>query len=149
MKAIENVSKAMLVALCIGLGACASSKEDIPTQYVSPLQYSSYKCSQIEMEMQMVSRRVSELAGEVDKRASNDSAKMGVGLILLWPTLFFLDGDGPQAVEYGRLKGEFEALEKAAIQKNCKIKIERYRAQTEPPAKPKEEEDQYEIKKSR
>lgn len=109
------------------VSACASSKEDIPTQYVSPLQYNSYKCSQIEMEMESVSRRVSELSGEVDRRSSNDSVKMGVGLILLWPTLFFLDGDGPQATEYGRLKGEFEALEKASIQKNCRIKTERFR----------------------
>lgn len=126
--------------------ACASSKEDIPTQYVSPLQYNSYKCSQIEMELARVSQHVSRLAGEVDKRAGNDSAKMGVGLILFWPTLFFLDGDGPQAQEYGRLKGEFETLEKVAIEKNCKIKVEKYRAISEP-KKVETKEDDYVAKK--
>ncbi|MGH9425353.1 MAG: hypothetical protein ACRD2L_03485 [Terriglobia bacterium] len=44
---------------------------------------------------------------------------MAVGLILFWPTLFFIDGTGPEAQEYGRLKGEYEALEKVSIQKEC------------------------------
>jgi hypothetical protein len=41
---------------------------------------------------------------------------MALGLILFWPSLFFLDGDGPEAQEYARLKGEYEALEVASIQ---------------------------------
>jgi hypothetical protein len=45
---------------------------------------------------------------------------MAVGMILFWPALFFLEGgDGPQAAEYGRLKGERDALERVAIQKKC------------------------------
>lgn len=75
--------------------------------------------------MQTVSRRVSELGGQVNKTASDDSAQMGVGLILFWPTLFFLDGDTPQATEYERLKGEFDAIEKAAVRKDCGFRIER------------------------
>lgn len=43
----------------------------------------------------------------------------GVGLILFWPALFFIDGDGPEANEYARLKGEHEALQKASIEKKC------------------------------
>lgn len=73
----------------------------------------------------MLSRRVSELGAHVDKTASDDNAQMAIGLILFWPTLFALDGDTPEAAEYGRLKGEFEALEKAAIKKNCNITVER------------------------
>jgi hypothetical protein len=38
---------------------------------------------------------------------------MAVGLILLWPTLFWLDGDTPEAQEYAHLTGEYKALEKA------------------------------------
>lgn len=125
----------LLTGIAILSTACAKHTNEISAQYVSPLQYSSYDCSQIELEMQTVSRRVTEIGGEVDKNASNDSAKMGVGLILLWPTLFFLDGDTPQAAEYGRLKGEFDALEKAAIQKKCSIHIARPVVK-----KPKEEE---------
>ena len=45
---------------------------------------------------------------------------MGVGLILLWPSLFFLEGgDGLQANEYSRVKGEQDAIEQLMVQKNC------------------------------
>lgn len=71
--------------------------------------------------MAAVSRKASEVGGVVDEQASTDSAQMGIGLVLLWPTLFFLDGDTPQAAEYARLKGETEALNKASVQKGCTI----------------------------
>ena len=118
------------------LTACAKGTTDLIPQYVSPVQYNSYSCSQIEAEMQSVSRHVSQVGGQVDKQHSDDQARMGVGLILFWPTLFFLDGDTPQAVEYTRLQGEFNALEKAAIQKNCHISVERPKLPEKPkPAK--------------
>jgi hypothetical protein len=44
---------------------------------------------------------------------------MALGLVLFWPALFFIGGDGPEAQEYGRLKGEYDALEKASIQEEC------------------------------
>ena len=47
---------------------------------------------------------------------------MGVGLVLFWPTLFFLEGgDGPEASEYTQFKGEFEALRINSVQKKCEI----------------------------
>lgn len=139
MKTTVRLSSLLLASAC-AVSACAKSSKEIPAQYVSPLQYSSYKCKQIEMEMQTVSRRVSELGGQVDKTASDDSAQMAVGIVLLWPVLFFLDGDTPQAAEYGRLKGEFEALEKAAIQKDCSITVERIK---EPVVEKKDEKPAY------
>lgn len=107
------------------LASCASHSNDIAPAYVSPLQYKDYSCDQLAEEMERVSRRTSELAGNIDKKADGDSMQMGVGLILFWPTLFFLDGDGPEAQEYARLKGEFDTLERVAVQKQCNIKIER------------------------
>lgn len=130
-----RLTSLLLASTCV-VSACAKSTKEIPAQYISPMQYSSYSCKQIEMEMQVLTRRVSELGGQVDKTASDDTAQMAVGLVLLWPVLFFLDGDTPQAAEYGRLKGEFEALEKAAIQKSCTIKVERPKE----PEKPKSED---------
>ena len=50
---------------------------------------------------------------------------MGVGLLLFWPTLFFLEGgDDPEAAQYADLKGEFEALRQASVQKCCEIEME-------------------------
>ncbi|MFZ4125573.1 MAG: hypothetical protein ACOYJ2_05830 [Rickettsiales bacterium] len=120
---IFKATTAIASSLC--LMACAKHANEIQPQYISPMQYQSYSCKQLEMEMQSLSHRVQEVGGVVENTAQSDDMEMGVGLVLLWPTLFFLDGDTPQAAEYARLKGEFDALEKAAIKKECGFKIER------------------------
>jgi hypothetical protein len=118
--------KKLALALLVGgfLSGCASHTNEISAAYVSPLQYDSYNCKQISAEMGRVSRRAQEVAFNVNKNADGDQTAMAVGLILFWPSLFFIDGDKPEAQEYARLKGEFDALEQAAIQKGCSIKVE-------------------------
>jgi hypothetical protein len=42
--------------------------------------------------------------------------------VLFWPALFFLEGgDGAEAQEYARLKGEFDALQQMSVQKRCNL----------------------------
>jgi hypothetical protein len=54
--------------------------------------------------------------------AGADTAQMAIGLVLFWPALFFLEGgDGPEAAEYARLKGEYEALRKIAVQRKISL----------------------------
>ncbi len=89
-----------------------------------PMVYESYDCGQISSEASRLTRKVSESAGRVDERASDDSGTMALGLILFWPSLFFLDGDGPEAQEYARLKGGYEALEVVSIEKKCSHKFQ-------------------------
>jgi len=99
---------------------CATSPDNMKAAYVSPLKYSTYDCTQIVMEMDHVSKRTTELYESLDTKADRDAAQMGIGLILFWPTLFLLEGgDGPEAAEYANLKGDFEALRTAAVQKKC------------------------------
>lgn len=105
------------------LTSCSSSSENVAPQYVSPLQYQSYNCNQIRMELQRVSRRVNEIAGIQDGKAQKDSVALGVGLVLFWPALFFMPGKDKEE-ELGRLKGEYEALERAAIEKECDVAAE-------------------------
>lgn len=115
------------IFVCLALGACASSPNKIPSQYVSELQYQSYSCEQLGMEAGRVSARTGEKYRSAKKLADNDAAQMGVGLILFWPSLFFLEGgDGPEAAEYSRLKGEMDAIERAAISKSCSLKFQRW-----------------------
>jgi hypothetical protein len=102
----------------IAMVAVASSK-NVASAYVSPLQYEGYDCSQLQNENARLAGRVSELGGTLDKKASNDNLKMGVGLVVFWPALLFLDGDGPQASEYARMKGEHDAVQQVATRKNC------------------------------
>jgi len=121
--------------LCLFLVGCASSSNEITAQYVSPIQYQNYTCQQIGLEAQRISQRAAQLAGIQDEKSTNDAVAMGVGLILFWPGLLFIKGDGTTAAELGRLKGEFEALEQASIQKNCGIQFQQG---TPPPQRPTE-----------
>ena len=110
------------LVILLALAGCATHPGGIASQYVSPVQFNDYTCKQVAGEMQRVHRRASELHGQLAKTADNDAAQMAVGLILFWPTLFFLEGgDGPQAAEYARLKGERDALEEVAILKKCDL----------------------------
>ncbi len=119
MRKLLNV----LVISSFALSGCASSADSISATYVSPVQYQSYNCNQIRMEMQRVSRRVNEIAGVQDSMRTKDSVALGVGLVLFWPALFFMIGKDKEE-ELGRLKGEYEALETAAIQKECDVAAE-------------------------
>lgn len=97
---------------------CATSSSNITPSYVSPMQYQSFNCNQVEGEMRRISNRVRTVAEIQDKEASNDAAAMGVGLVLFWPALFFLGGSDKEQ-ELSQLMGQHEALQQSAIQKEC------------------------------
>jgi len=110
-----------IISSAIFISGCAKSSNDIATQYISPVQYQNMNCSQLTAELVRVGTRVSQLGGELDEASSNDAAITGIGAILFWPALFALGGKGQQEAEYGRVKGEYEALNQATIQKNCLV----------------------------
>lgn len=105
------------------LAGCASKAQDVKSAYVSPLAYQDYSCKQIRSELGRVVRKVNEMSGAQDKKASTDSVAMGVGLVLFWPALFFISGSDHKT-ELAQLKGEYDALEQIAIQKNCNVAAE-------------------------
>ncbi|MEM7766597.1 MAG: hypothetical protein AAF253_03810 [Pseudomonadota bacterium] len=114
--------KTAIAALSLGasfvLGACATSSNQVSTNYVSPLKYSSYSCQDIEYEMREIESRVNQLTGQQDQKARNDRIATGVGVVLFWPALFFLASDDVKN-ELATAKGEYEALEEAARRKEC------------------------------
>ena len=103
------------------LPGCASAPNKIPATYISPLQYDDYDREQLAGELERVNMRISELEGQLKKKARGDAMKTTLGVVLFWPALFFLDGDGPEAQEYARLKGERDTLEKLAVKKGYTI----------------------------
>ncbi len=107
-----------LVSTLLFVSGCAKKAEDIPAAYISPLQYQNYECSQLQFEMERVAAKVNEIAQIQNKEHKKDVAATTVGLIIFWPALFFLAGSD-RAEELSRLKGEYEALQKAAVSKKC------------------------------
>jgi hypothetical protein len=116
---IAKLSRVLGVVASVAAGACSSASKDVATSYVSPTQYAGYSCEQINVEMQRTSHRMAELGGQLDKNAQTDKMIVGAGAVLFWPALFFVGGTANEEAEYGRVKGEVQALESAAVQKNC------------------------------
>lgn len=116
----------MIVAgLALALAGCASSANQIRAAYVSPVQYQNYTCPQLGEEASRISSRVAVMSGVQDQKATSDAVATGVALVVFWPAAFFIKGDGADAAELGRLKGQFEAVEKIALQKNCGFEFRR------------------------
>ena len=113
-----------LLGAILTASACATSPNKIAAQYVSPMQYQGYDCDQIGLEQSRIERRTNELYASLKNQANADKWQMGIGLVLFWPTLFMLEGgDGPEAVEYARLRGEYNALAEVSVYKKCQLQF--------------------------
>lgn len=119
MNRLTKTIAAPIVAPCVALTGCATSSKDIAPSYVSPMQFASFDCDQLQAESQRIQARVMQLGGRLDEASTNDKVLMGVGLVVFWPALFFLGGTKQQEAEYARIKGEYEAVQQAAVQKRC------------------------------
>lgn len=116
------MKKIMTLGCAALLSACATNPDKLDAAYVSPLKYNNYDCDQLAIEMDYVGQRTTKLYQRLKKERNADNWQMGIGLVLFWPSLFFLEGgDGPEAAEYSQLKGEFEALRVTSTQKKCGI----------------------------
>jgi hypothetical protein len=113
-----DVRKIAAITVAVSfIAGCATSSDKITAQYVSPMQYNSLSCQQVESEMIRVSNQVRTVAGVQDDKASEDAAAVA-GSLIFWPALFFLVG-GDKEQELAQLKGEHQALQQSAIQKEC------------------------------
>lgn len=135
---MKNIVSA--IAICTALSGCADHADKVHATYVSPTQYQDLSCRQIRAEVARVSHKVAEIAGTQDKTATSDAWATGVGLVLFWPSLFFI-AHGDDHVQLGELKGQYDALEQVAIEKNCDIAKE-IKAAKEEQEKRKDEADQ-------
>ena len=117
--------RTMAGAFVIGamLAGCASNPKNIEAAYVSPSKYESFSCDQIAAEKISVDQRTQTLYQSLRKRRKGDNAKMAVGLVLFWPALFFLKGNGAKQAEFAQLKGDYYALRTVSNQKTCGVQF--------------------------
>jgi hypothetical protein len=114
----------LVVALALGTFGCASSSDKITATYVSPMQYDAYNCKQLAEEAQRVSSRAAQAAGAQDSQATKDAVVTTIGVVVFWPSLFFIGGDKQNAAELARLKGEMDAIQQESIRKKCGIQFQ-------------------------
>lgn len=124
------MKKSVIILMAFVISGCASSSKEVGTAYISPVAYKNYSCEELVEEGNYIQARVQELAQSLDTEATKDVAQTSAAFILL-PFTFGLSlgilgalegGDGPEAVEYARLKGEYEAVRQMAVRKKCKTR---------------------------
>lgn len=113
------------LAASLVLSACARNPDRISATYSSPLQYDNYNCSQLSAEGARLSAQAAKLSGVQQKRATGDAVATGVAVVLFWPALFFIKGDKENAANLAQVRGQMNALEQAAIAKQCGIRFDR------------------------
>ena len=111
--------------LAILISGCASHTHELKAADVSTAGYEGYTCTELQAETQSCINKITDLANVLNQKADTDETQAAVGLILLWPVLFALEGgDKEEAAEYSRLKGELNAMEQVAIVKECETVVE-------------------------
>lgn len=126
----DNMKKTIVALVAVSLVGCATNPDNISAAYVSPIQYQSYSCPQLREEATRVSSRAIQVSGAQSSKATTDAVAMTVGIVVFWPALFFLKGDGTTAAEVSRLKGEMDAIEQASIRKKCGIQFQKQKSDT-------------------
>lgn len=116
---MKKIISAFLIAAATA--GCATASKDIAASYTSPVMYQAYDCQQIAAETVRIQARVTQLGGRLDEAASHDKAIAGVGAIIFWPALFALGGTKSQEAEYANLKGQYDAVQQAAVEKKCTV----------------------------
>jgi hypothetical protein len=121
------LEKAISIALVFSVAGlivgCATRAENISAAYVSPVQYQSYSCAQLQEEAARVSSRAAVASGAQDSKATNDAIATGVAVVIFWPAAFFVKGDAASAQEIAQLKGDMEAIEQANIEHKCGLQF--------------------------
>ena len=98
------------------LEACAASPESIAPAYVSDMTYQAWTCEQMAQEQPRLSSALAAAYTQQSNARSNDT----IGVIFLGLPVSTLSG-GNMAGEVGRLKGELQAIQRAATFKNCSL----------------------------
>jgi hypothetical protein len=109
----SHIPLAML-ATCLALSACAKPPGSIEAYAMSDEPYRALTCPEIAARSADLATRLAAATAQQQRAASNDVA----GVILLGLPLGSMSGQDV-ATEIAVMKGEAEALRRAALAKNC------------------------------
>ena len=120
----ENKLKSIKIALtctAVSLAACSDaqkSSEVVPAP-ISPSNYSSYSCKQLQSEVRTLQDAIPRLQAAVDKGYKNDKTIEAVTWILFWPAVFAMDGNDSEVTALSVAQGNLNAVRSQMRQKNC------------------------------
>lgn len=110
------VSWIVLGLAVLAATSCAAPPESIAPAYISEVGYMKWTCDQLAEEQTRLAAALSSACDAQRRARSNDT----VGVIFLGLPVASLSGTN-MASEVARLKGELQALQKAATAKECNL----------------------------
>jgi hypothetical protein len=117
---MRKIITGALVGALLSTAACATAPENVEASYVSPVEFSNLSCDQIRAELMRVADRVRVVSGQQQRKRTTDAVALTVGLVVFWPALFLMVG-GDKRAELADLKGQYDALDRAASERNCSV----------------------------
>jgi len=107
-------------SLSIVLASCGNvTSSEVIADSVSGYEYNNMTCKELEGEMDHLERAGSAAAGVVDSRKNTQDGKNAAAFLFFWPALFLTDDNSSEANKYARIKGEFDAAQRAYRRKDC------------------------------
>jgi hypothetical protein len=111
-----------IASVVIGLIVIGCATQPVKERLSVPV-YDLFECPQLAEEAQSVAITAAEIAG-LPRQAGEPFVRRG-DLVVFWPAAFEArTGGSTGSAELARLKGEFDAIQQAAMQKSCSIRFE-------------------------
>lgn len=101
------------------ISACATAPNKIQANYIPTAKYESLSCADLTAQLVDNDAQRLTLYNRIAKRNKSDKIVTGVGVVVAWPALFFLRGNGEVKENYANLLGTDAALTKVANDKGC------------------------------
>ena len=118
---MNGVISLSIASIFLFMSGCAKKADSIKPAYVPTVEYSHKSCNQLRDDLIELNREIRVMAGQQDDVATKDQVAMGVGLVLFWPSLFFLATGDDNERKIAELRGEYEAIKIVSKRKNCEF----------------------------
>lgn len=114
----------LAISSTVVLQGCVAGTNDVEAVVVPAEHYEWFSCEQVEEEARRVAARATAISGVEVKGGKPRTPALDDRVLIAWPTLFFVNGNGLNVDEFARLKGEFRALKSVSANKQCGLSFE-------------------------
>jgi len=98
-----------------GLVGCVAGSNEIASAPVPIEHYLGSTCQELESEARATAAQAKAVSGVTTTGAPPADTERQI----VWPSLFFVNGNGAHVEKFGELRGRFEALKLVSEQKSC------------------------------
>lgn len=109
----------VIILFTIAITGCATAPEDIPARYIPLSNYSNLSCDSLNQVKQEKYAELSNLYTLLDERNTQDIGNAAIGTLFWFPSLFALQGDGPETEKFATLLGEYRSINSVYESKGC------------------------------